>query len=234
LNAVALFYLVYITFLTPAMRRGSKDLSVYTAFFASLLFLTHPLQTGAVTYISQRFVSMATLFYLLSLIFYVRMRMEGADRRVLKNRFLILSLLCVIAAMRCKEISFTAPFAILLYEWTFFEGRLTERIKRLLPYFLLLGIIPLSLLYNRFNIDPGSIDVSERIMMQQFTEATSLPRLQYLMTEFSVVATYLRLLFLPVDQHFYYNFPAASSFFERSTLLSFLLLASIFTFTSSL
>jgi tetratricopeptide (TPR) repeat protein len=42
---------------------------------AALLFVAHPAQTQAVTYISQRFASLATLFYLLSAACYIKARL---------------------------------------------------------------------------------------------------------------------------------------------------------------
>src|SRR3989338_3154314 len=41
------------------------------SFFASLIFALHPIQTQAVTYLVQRSASLATLFYLLCLNFYL-------------------------------------------------------------------------------------------------------------------------------------------------------------------
>ena len=55
------------------------------AFFAALIFLVHPLQTEAVTYIVQRATSLAALFYLLSLVFYLGPRKVPAGPRG-KNR----------------------------------------------------------------------------------------------------------------------------------------------------
>jgi protein O-mannosyl-transferase len=50
----------------------------FIPLFAALLFVVHPVQTQAVTYIVQRMTSLATMFYLLSLVLYVlaRLRIE--------------------------------------------------------------------------------------------------------------------------------------------------------------
>ena len=51
------------------------------------------------------------------------------------------------------------------------------------------------------------------------------------MTQFRVIVTYIRLLFVPGNQNLDYDFPVSQNFFELSTLLSFLVLAAIIVFT---
>lgn len=55
----------------------SKEQSAFIYYhlvplFAALLFVAHPVQTQAVTYISQRAASLATFFYLLSMVLYLK------------------------------------------------------------------------------------------------------------------------------------------------------------------
>ena len=53
---------------------SNKQTPYWIAVFAALIFLCHPIQTQAVTYIVQRAASLATLFYMISLSCYVRAR----------------------------------------------------------------------------------------------------------------------------------------------------------------
>ena len=65
--------------------RLSKGLPAFhIAALAALLFTAHPVQTEAVTYISQRFASLATLFYLSAVALYLKWRLseQGAARFV--------------------------------------------------------------------------------------------------------------------------------------------------------
>ena len=50
---------------------GDEDIAFYTAFAASMLFALHPLNINAVAYIVQRMASLAAMFVLLSLVFYI-------------------------------------------------------------------------------------------------------------------------------------------------------------------
>jgi len=52
---------------------------------------------------------------------------------------------------------------------------------------------------------------------------------QYLITQFRVIVTYLRLLFIPRNQNFDYDYHIAKSLLELPTLSSFILLVSILT-----
>ena len=107
LNSYLLYRLMRLIFRTsknPPLA-DSKLLSFLTA----LLFLVHPVQTQAVTYIWQRATSLASFFYLGSLVFYIRARLKNSlwDYAI--------CLLFAVLGMFTKEIVFTLPFAIALY-----------------------------------------------------------------------------------------------------------------------
>ena len=57
------------------------DLHFWPAFFGGLLFLIHPLATQSVTYITQRYTSLATLFYTASIVFFLKARRITSDRQ---------------------------------------------------------------------------------------------------------------------------------------------------------
>jgi hypothetical protein len=128
INSILIFCLVKLTFDTPFMNtrkkeRDLKTLSLCMATVSSIVFLSHPVNTQAVTYISQRFTSLATLFYLAAVTLYVKARLSNAraggfSRSTLT--FYLISLISTVCAMKTKEIAFTIPFAIVLYESIFF------------------------------------------------------------------------------------------------------------------
>jgi tetratricopeptide (TPR) repeat protein len=53
---------------------GGDDPARLVSLFTALLFVVHPLQTQAVTYTIQRYTSMAALFYMASILFYLKAR----------------------------------------------------------------------------------------------------------------------------------------------------------------
>ena len=69
--------------------RGSYDLrggvGLFIPLAAALLFVSHPIQTQAVTYIVQRLASLATLFYLLSLVMYITWRLRQKSEEIIRG-----------------------------------------------------------------------------------------------------------------------------------------------------
>ncbi|MBI5196906.1 MAG: tetratricopeptide repeat protein [Nitrospirae bacterium] len=135
INALLVYWLVVLTFKTPFFNFHPSSLipHLLIALFSALLFVSHPIQTQAVTYITQRFTSLATLFYLLSLVMYVKFRTQNTEHKVqntdkrqkifsLSSVFWYLtSVLSAVLAMKTKEIAFTLPIIIVLYEIFFFS-----------------------------------------------------------------------------------------------------------------
>ncbi|HAG50864.1 MAG TPA: hypothetical protein DCL42_05950, partial [Deltaproteobacteria bacterium] len=114
INSILVWWLVILTFRTPVMERinTNPQLKYFIAITASLLFVSHPIQTQAVTYIVQRFASLATLFYLLSLTLYIKAKLqtiqvEAKDENKFFSTstltFYLLSLISAILAMKTKE-----------------------------------------------------------------------------------------------------------------------------------
>jgi hypothetical protein len=63
-NALLVYLIVLLTFRTPRMKESRAAAGAgYIALFSALLFVSHPVQTQAVTYIIQRFASLAACFY---------------------------------------------------------------------------------------------------------------------------------------------------------------------------
>jgi tetratricopeptide (TPR) repeat protein len=222
-NALLIYWLVLLTFMTPFGQESSiRDHAKIIALFSGVLFVSHPIHTQAVTYIVQRFASLATFFYLLSLALYIRCRLSGT-LNFKSITLYVLFLFSAVLAMKTKEIAFTLPLVIALYEFMFFRGLLRKRLPYLVPILLTMLIIPMSLL---------GADKPIGNVIGEFQEATRLvtemPRSDYLFTQFHVISTYIRLLFLPVNQNLDYDYPVFHSLFDLPVFFSFLFLASIF------
>ncbi|RNC82812.1 MAG: tetratricopeptide repeat protein [Phycisphaera sp.] len=83
----------------------------------ALVFVAHPIQTQAVTYIVQRMTSLCALFYISGLLCYIYGR--EADRTHTKARVVwwVGAFACWLMALGTKQYAVTLPAAILLYEW---------------------------------------------------------------------------------------------------------------------
>ena len=220
LGTAALVYVLgRLTFRTPFLA-GSRlaPKAGIVALLAALLFVAHPVQTQAVTYVVQRLTSLCTFFYLLSLVLYVWGRLHLDDGRTPRAWLLMAgSLLAAVLAMFTKEIAFTLPLVALLCEVSFFRGAWRQRLLFLLPLLLTLMIIPVLVI-------TGQELSAEGTLLQARAD---IPRGDYLFTQFPVIVTYLRLLLLPINQNLDYDYPVYSTFFTPPVFLSFILLAGL-------
>jgi len=217
-NGFLVYTLILILFKTPRIQSSSLNLdqSYWIALSTALLFVAHPVQTQAVTYITQRFASLAALFYLLAVVLYLKWRLAPSEAKS-QSLWYAGALLSTVLAMKTKEITFTLPFMLLLVEAIFFGSFTKKRWITLIPFFLTLPIIPLSPLVEGFG-ERGDIIARE---------TTAISRMDYLFTQFSVIMTYLRLLVFPVHQNLDYDYPIYHSLFEPIVFFSFLFLSAL-------
>lgn len=241
LNGMLVYVLVLLTFRTPFFQRTSGQPDTrhrvrVSALLAALMFISHPVQTQAVTYLSQRFASLATLFYLLTMVLYVQSRLAVVpagpavpgvgEQRFLQAPFIApyaTAVVSAVLAMLTKEIAFTLPLMVCLYEFLFFEKGRRSRILYLLPFLLTMLVIPLALLGH--TAGQGEL---EKLTASVHGGGPENPVLTYLYTQFRVIVTYLRLLVLPVDQNIDYDYPRYASFLQPPVFLSFLFLLLLF------
>lgn len=226
INTGLVFQLVRLLFQTPFLKDRREEHVIGSAALCSLLFLCHPIQTESVTYITQRFTSLAVLFYLASLCLYLGGRLNVIQHRGRGLLFFSLSCLCAVAGMLTKQITMTLPMIILLTEFLFFERKTKKAWGVLLvPVILLLLVIPALYAFNA----GGILSITHESGSHQGDIITSQ---SYALTQPRVIMTYLKLLFVPVNQNLLYDFSISRSLFEWKTLLSgltilFILLAGV-------
>lgn len=219
-NAICVFLLLSLTLQATAMntpghdRQGSSSLNSIFPLVCALIFVTHPLQTQAVTYIIQRFTTLASLLCLLSLVTYILSR--RAERAAMRRIWYVLCLVATILAMHSKENAFTMPVVIAMYEFIFLTGKLAKRVAGLIPVIATMGIIPYKLLQlSTLTRNTAQTDLVAAINSVNFKETSSG---DYLMTQFGVVVSYLRLLFVPIRQNLLHDLPLQHSFFSFKVL----------------
>lgn len=231
-----LLYLLILVTCRNACRRDATNGSTTNpsfpgqniAFFSAMLFVAHPVQTQAVTYIVQRLSSLCTLFYLAAMLFYAAARCNSEDepigtgtQRLKIWGYISASLACALLAVKTKEIAFTLPVMVLLYEFMFFHTGFRRRLK----YLMLPVAAPLAVLCIMIFQATCKYGVAG---LREFTQAeTNISRFDYLLTQFRVIITYIRLIFLPINQSVDYDYPFFTSF-NLEVALSALLLGLIF------
>jgi len=229
LSAFLVYLMIQLLLQTPqikkSLRQEHKELM---AFFVSAIFLAHPIQTESINYITQRFSSLSAFFYIATIDLFLLARLKNS------LPFLGGALLTTIMAMFSKEHTVTLPMMIVLIEYTCWgplNHDFIHRTKRLLPFILTLGIIPLTLLNTPIDTTKTARIANIRIeksadgqILDKKVDITrahlALDRKSYLMTQFNVLNTYLRLLVLPINQNLDYDYPLSKGFHEPKTALS--------------
>ena len=222
-SALLVYALVIATFQTPRLRASAlAPSSRAIAFTAAALFVAHPLQTQAVTYVIQRLTSLATFFYLATVVQYARWRLGRESRSWAWSaaRYALL-LATALLAMKTKEIAVTLPVAVALYDLAFF-GPARGRTLFVLPLLAVALLVPLTLVNVGRPLGEVLDEASRSARVQ-----TALSRGDYLTTQIAVIGTYLRLLVLPVGQNLDHDYPIYRSLLEPRVLASGAVLAGL-------
>lgn len=190
-----------------------SDLSArFVPFAAALLFVCHPVQTQAVTYIIQRYASLATLFYLTSVLAFLKCRLviEENGARMGVAFWSAAAIVSGVLAIGCKQIAFTLPLMLFLIELIVFNGRLTGRRFRIICATVLVAVLLAGVAKWH--------DSSWREFLYDVNRSTSedatIFRSTYLLTQIRVVAVYLGLLCLPVGQNLLHTITASNTLFS--------------------
>ncbi|MGE0269209.1 MAG: tetratricopeptide repeat protein [Candidatus Omnitrophota bacterium] len=200
--------------------RKKYTLSLGVAF----LFLTHPVQTQAVSYITQRFTSLAALFYLLSLCLYF------CGRQYPLNSFkstwrICLAFLSGLTAMFCKQTALTLPVIIILCELFFIEENEGFRNLRKIWRFVVVCFLLILVIPGFYLFKMGGI-LSNRLISGSH-EGDLITGWAYLLTQIQVVVKYIQLLFLPINLNLDYDFPLTPHIFEIKTFLCLSILVTL-------
>jgi len=206
-----LFLFIKTTLELPALRSrfGSRR---WLPYVAALVWLIHPLQTQSVTYIVQRMNSMASMFYMISILCYARFRLS--PRPSVKWCLAAVCTASGLAALGTKEIAITLPGFILLYEWFFFQDLSLSWLKRRLP--LIIGMLVVLIAACLIYLDGQPLaKILSRYEVRSFTP------FQRILTEFRVVILYLSLLVYPHPRRLNldYDYAISHSLFNPPTTL---------------
>jgi len=199
--------LLYV-FLKKAAHKTSTEKS-FIAEFVTAMFAVHPLQTEAVTYIVQRSEILSSLFYIVTLLMLISYTENTGKRAAV---FLFLASVSMLLGWSSKAIIVTAPLIYILYYLLF--GTKNEKRKCLKTAVPILFIALAAGLVLSFNLNPQS---NAGFQLKEISPA------DYLLTQFRVFITYMRLIFIPISQNLDYDYPVYRTFWNPDVLLSFVI-----------
>jgi len=204
-TALLAYVLAWLLLGLPSLspRYGGARLAI--AWAAAALFAVHPLASETVAYISSRSESLAAMWYLVAVIAYLRAATAPPDRR---RGWKALIIAAAVLGAASKETVFTLFAVLPLLDWLLLAERDWRRVHwRLIVVPLLpLVFVALVLLIRAFK---GPMSMGDYAATAGFSFDRFGP-MQYLATQFGVIAHYLRLAVLPIGQTFDYDWPLAS------------------------
>jgi len=220
-SGIFLYWFLILTFNLSTLKGKYEAISYPAALLSSLIFISHPVQTQSVTYIIQRMTSMGGMFYLLSMILYIKGRLSSGHGRFL---YFGAALFTYLLGIFTKENIAILPLFVLLYEFFFFQDlTVSEKGKKVfLILAFIVGLIALTglavwgkryyeLIVEGYKI--RSFTLEERVL-----------------TQFRVVLYYLTLLIYPRPSRLNldYDFPVSKTIFDPpTTLISILIVAGL-------
>lgn len=183
---LALYGLTWRT-LTLAGTAALAAQSRLLALFITLIWLLHPLQTEAVTYITQRTELTVSLFLLLTLYCLARAAQSAAKNMSLKWQ--VLAAVSCALGMASKEVMVVAPLLALLYDRTFIARTFKQALATRWPLHLALWgtlVILAALLATNPRSQSAAIGGFRELTTQQ-----------YFLMQLEIVPHYIRLAFWP-------------------------------------
>jgi tetratricopeptide (TPR) repeat protein len=228
-NGLLVYALVLRTLRLPGLRERYGHVAEALAALVALVFVAHPLQVMAVSYIVQRAESIAAFFYLATLLlFSLAWTAATRGRRLALYGAAVLSALLGVVS---KEIVVTVPLAALAYRLCFLpRGEGGARAGRIVFGVLLLLPLAYGLVLAWPYLFPAHESVAPDAPRAWLYIPTAGFRLegitvwQYLLTQFGVILWYLRLFVLPTHQTFDYGWPFADSLWRADVLLPLIVL----------
>ena len=187
ISAVFLFLFIYKTLKLPILREPYSKYAYSIALMATFLWATNPVQVLAVSCIVQRMASMAGMFYIMSMYFYLKCRIS--DSLWGSGSFFVLCVVSTALAFGTKENAAMLPVILFLFDLFLIQGVSLKAITRsakvvIIPFLILLGLsvfyVDLSSFLGGYNIRPFTL-------------------VERLLTEPRIILLYISLLLYPVD-----------------------------------
>lgn len=189
LAAVFLFLFIYNTLKLPSLRERYGPEAYSIALLAVVFWATSPLQVTAVTYIVQRMASMAGMFYVMAMYFYLKGRMAERNR----SRVVLWGLCLVsgVLAVGSKENAVLLPFSIWLFDLLLIQGASRENVIRNLKVFMPVAVVVGAL--GLWYVNIGAILSGAAYENRPFTPV------ERLLTQPRIIIFYISLLLYPLN-----------------------------------
>lgn len=186
-------------------------------FFSALFFLVHPLSTESVTYVIQRYASLGTLFYLVTMLLFMVSLLNPSPRK--QRAAYIGSIISLFTGLMVKENLVTAPFTLILMSTVLLQFPIRKILVRVLPHICCLPIIPF-VVYLVSSAQLGN----QQSLLKMHEIVVGYPPYEYIITQARVVLTYLRMLIAPYGQSLDPDYPLYQSIANPEIIAALIIL----------
>jgi len=185
-TAVFLFLFILGTLRLPLLRDRYGERAYAISALATVFWAINPVQVLAVSYVVQRMASMAGMFYIAAMYFYLK----GRTAAGIRNRafFFLCAAATTLLALGSKETAAMLPVSIFIYDILLIQGAERDTVRKNLKF----AFIPFAIVIILANsyLDLSSILDDYRVRSYTLGER--------LLTEPRVIIFYISLLLYPI------------------------------------
>ena len=221
ISSLFLFLFIYGVLRLPVLEARYGPHAYSIALLSTVLWAVNPIQTQAITYIVQRMASMAAMFYIMAMYFYLRAR--TSYQRYSRFAWFFLCLTSGIFAFGSKENAAMLPFSLFLFDFLLIQGSVKRNIKKNAIVLAFLILVPAALVLLLKG--PSFFFNPSRLISGYEHRGFTLG--QRLLTEPRIVVYYMSLLFYPMPNRLCITHmisPSHGLLHPPTTLLSILLI----------
>ena len=194
LAGMLLFGIIYKTLTRYLARLFSSREAMGLSLSVGLLWLLHPVQTASVTYLVQRAESLSGMFYFLTVFSAIHFFHDQ------KKRWLITAGMSCLLGGLTKEVIFTAPLVILLYDRAFVAKSFRESWRRHQTLYVVLSMTMLVMMTLLLSTQPEAVPTAG-------FGFKGISPWQYLLNQSKSICQYLKLSIWPQPLIFDYEWP---------------------------
>jgi len=181
--------IVFFLLLNTILKRLGIQWSPHIKMIPIAIFALHPIQTQAVTYIVQRMTSLSVLFYLASLLFYIKSRLsiENSNKNV--ATFISYGILCIsfaVASILSKQIGISIFLSFAFIEFFILHSAKKNQ-NRYIGIIYIVAIIA------------GIIYATKNELLPH--PARSINRIDYFLSQLHALPLYFKLIFTGIGQN---------------------------------
>ncbi|MBF0211709.1 MAG: hypothetical protein HQK68_12590, partial [Desulfamplus sp.] len=191
-----LFLSIYHLLRSPNIKPIDESLRYQIALLSATLWAIHPIQIQSVTYIVQRMASMAAMFYIAGIYFYLKIRFTDSIYK--KIGFALCCIIMFFLSVGSKQNGALMPISILLMEIIFFQNISnflnTKRIWLIIVFLVLIiasGVFSIYFFYD------GNL-----LSFLKGYEARSFTFIERILTQPRVICLYLYQIIYPIASQF--------------------------------